>query len=125
VSSLPMRWAKEDIDLGEGVVIRAGDAILVNYLGHGRDPQVHENPHVYDIDRENKEHIAFGAGPHFCPGSRLARLAAHVAVPALFSRFPDIALAVAPEEIQPLHSFIANDVAALPVVLHQRAAKAA
>jgi cytochrome P450 len=125
VSSLPMRWAKEDIDLGDGVVLRAGDAILINYLGHGRDPRVHENPDVYDIDRENKEHIAFGAGPHFCPGARLARLAAHVAVPALFARFPDLALAVAPDEVRSLHSFIANDVAALPVALRHRVVKAA
>jgi cytochrome P450 len=125
VSSLPMRWAKEDIDLGEGVVIRAGDAILINYLGHGRDPNVHENPHVYDIDRADKEHIAFGAGPHFCPGARLARLEAHVAVPALFARFPGLALAVAPSDVGSLHSFIANDVAALPVLLRHRAAKAA
>ncbi|HEY0451327.1 cytochrome P450 [Actinophytocola sp.] len=125
VSSLPMRWAKEDIDLGEGVVIRKGDAILINYLAHGRDPEVHENPHVFDIDRADKEHIAFGAGPHFCPGARLARLEAAVAVPALFERFPDLALAVAPADVQSLHSFIANDVAALPVLLRHRAVKAA
>ncbi len=125
VSSLPMRWAKEDIDLGEGVVIRAGDAILVNYLAHGRDPQVHANPHVFDIDRADKEHIAFGAGPHFCPGADLARLAAHVAVPALFERFPGLALAVPPDDVQPLPSFIANDVAALPVLLRHSAARAA
>lgn len=118
VSSLPMRWAKEDIDLGEGVVIRKGDAILINYLAHGRDPEVHKNPGVFDIDREDKEHLAFGAGPHFCPGARLARLEAAVAVPALFERFPDLALAVPPNEVRPLHSFIANDVAALPVSLH-------
>jgi cytochrome P450 len=39
VGSLPMRWATEDIDLGEGVVLRAGDAILINYLAHGRGPR--------------------------------------------------------------------------------------
>ncbi|HEX2130705.1 MAG TPA: cytochrome P450 [Actinophytocola sp.] len=125
VASLPMRWAKEDIDLGEGVVIRAGDAILINYLAHGRDPAVHDDPGEFDIDRADKEHIAFGAGPHFCPGARLARLEAAVAVPALFERFPDLALAVAPADVQPLHSFIANDIAALPVLLRHRVADAA
>ncbi|MBQ1074787.1 cytochrome P450 [Micromonospora sp. C31] len=120
VAALPMRWAKEDIDLGEGVVIRAGDAILISYLAHGRDPAVHRDPEVFDIDRENKEHLAFGAGPHFCPGARLARLEAAVAVPALFARFPRLALAVPPEEIQPLRSFMANDVASLPVLLRHR-----
>ncbi|HEV2780407.1 MAG TPA: cytochrome P450 [Actinophytocola sp.] len=125
VSSLPMRWAKEDIDLGDGVVIRAGDAILINYLAHGRDPGLHANPDVYDIDRANKEHLAFGLGPHFCPGARLARLEAAVAVPALFDRFPNLALAVEPEQVEPLRSFIANDVAALPVLLRHHARNAA
>jgi cytochrome P450 len=117
VGSLPMRWAKEDIDLGEDVVIRAGDAILINFAAHGRDPGLHHDPGVFDIDRANKEHLAFGAGPHFCPGARLARLEAAVAVPALFDRFPKLALAVEPDEVEPLRSFIANDIAALPVYL--------
>jgi 2-hydroxy-5-methyl-1-naphthoate 7-hydroxylase len=125
VGSLPMRWAKEDIDLGEGVTIRAGDAILINYLAHGRDPNLHDDPDIFDIDRPSKEHLAFGLGPHFCPGARLARLEANVAVPALFARYPKLTLAVAPEEVAPLHSFIANDVAALPVLLRHEALKAA
>ncbi len=123
VGSLPMRWAKEDIDLGEGVIIRTGDAILINFGAHGRDPEVHDDPGVFDIDRADKEHLAFGAGPHFCPGARLARLEAAVALPALFDRFPQLALAVEPDQVEPLRSFIANDIAALPVFLrHKRAA---
>jgi cytochrome P450 len=125
VGHLPMRWAKEDIDLGEGVVIKKYDAIMISYLAHGRDPNVHENPEVFDIDRENKDHIAFGAGAHFCPGARLARLEAAVAVPALFNRYPNLALAVAPDEVEPLKSFMANDVASLPVLLNHTATKAA
>lgn len=117
VGHLPMRWAKEDIDLGEGVVIRKYDAIMISYLAHGRDPAVHENPEVFDIDRPNKDHIAFGAGPHFCPGARLARLEAAVAVPALFARYPNLKLAVEPDQVEPLRSFMANDVASLPVLL--------
>ncbi|MGH3309291.1 MAG: cytochrome P450 family protein [Streptomyces sp.] len=117
VMHLPMRWATEDIDLGEGVVVRAGDAILICYGAHGRDPGVHDDPGVFDIDREDKEHLAFGAGAHFCPGSRLARLEAQVALPALFDRFPRLALAVEPEDVEPRHTFIGNDVAALPVFL--------
>ncbi|MGN9809482.1 cytochrome P450 family protein [Micromonospora sp. BQ11] len=120
VMHLPMRWATEDIDLGEGVVIRRGDAILICYGGHGRDPAVHDDPGVFDIDRANKENIAFGLGAHFCPGSRLARLEAHVALTALFDRFPRLALACDPAEVEPRHTFIGNDVAALPVHLHGR-----
>lgn len=117
VMHLPMRWATEDIDLGEGVVIRTGDAILICYGAHGRDPGVHESPETFDIDREDKDHLAFGLGAHFCPGSHLARLEAQVALPALFDSFPELALAIAPEDIQPGQTFIGNDMVALPVHL--------
>ncbi|MFC7310173.1 cytochrome P450 [Streptomyces monticola] len=117
VMHLPMRWAVEDIDLGEGVLIRAGDAILICYGAHGRDPAVHADPGTFDIDRASKEHIAFGLGAHFCPGSRLARLEAQVALPALFERFPRLELAVAPDEIEPVPTFIGNGIGSLPVYL--------
>lgn len=117
VMHLPMRWATEDIDLGEGAVIRAGDAILICYGAHGRDPGVHHDPGTFDIDRKEKDHIAFGLGAHFCPGSRLALLEAGVALPSLFDRFPHLELAVGPDEIEPEHTFIGNGVTGLPVYL--------
>lgn len=120
VMHLPMRCAKEDIDLGEGVVIRRGDPIMIAFGAHGRDPKLHGEPGVFDIHRENKEHLAFGTGPHFCPGARLARLEVEVALPALFGRFPGLALAVKPEEVEAMPSFIANDVLTLPVLLRHR-----
>ncbi|MEU6672330.1 cytochrome P450 [Streptomyces sp. NPDC046727] len=120
VMHLPMRWAVEDIDLGEGVVIRAGDAILICYGAHGRDPEVHDDPATFDIDRESKDHLAFGLGAHFCPGSHLARLEARIALPALFDRFPRLALAVDPEDVPPGQTFIGNDISSLPVFLRHK-----
>ncbi|MFF4752074.1 cytochrome P450 family protein [Streptomyces sp. NPDC002514] len=120
VMHLPMRWAAEDIDLGEGVVIRAGDAILICYGAHGRDPQVHDDPAAFDIDRADKDHLAFGLGAHFCPGSHLARLEARIALPALFDRFPRLTLAVEPEDVPPGNTFIGNDISSLPVFLRHR-----
>ncbi|MDT0612764.1 cytochrome P450 family protein [Streptomyces lancefieldiae] len=117
VMHLPMRWATEDIDLGEGIVVRAGDAILICYGAHGRDPEVHEDPGTFDIDRADKNHLAFGLGAHFCPGSRLARLEARAALPALFARFPRLELAVPPEEVEPVPTFIGNGITSLPVYL--------
>ncbi len=117
VMHLPMRWATEDIDLGEGVVIRAGDAILICYGAHGRDPEVHEDPTTFYLDREDKDHLAFGLGAHFCPGSHLARLEARVALSTLFERFPHMSLAVSPEDVPPGQTFIGNDITSLPVLL--------
>ncbi|MFF3290920.1 cytochrome P450 [Streptomyces sp. NPDC003023] len=117
VMHLPMRWAIEDIDLGEGVTIRKGDAILIAYGAHGRDPQVHKDPETFDLDREDKDHLAFGLGAHFCPGSHLARLEALVALPALFDRFPHMRFAIDPQEIPHERTFIGNGLTSLPLLL--------
>ena len=39
----------------------------------------------FDIDREDKSHLAFGYGIHYCLGAPLARLEAEIALPALFA----------------------------------------
>ncbi|MEV0112684.1 cytochrome P450 [Streptomyces sp. NPDC050844] len=44
-------------------------------------------------------HAAFGHGPHFCVGSRLARLEAAIALPRLFDAFPGLQLTVDPEQL--------------------------
>ncbi|MGP4004147.1 cytochrome P450 [Streptomyces sp. 8N706] len=44
-------------------------------------------------------HAAFGHGPHFCVGSRLARLEATVALPLLFDTLPGLRLAADPSEL--------------------------
>jgi cytochrome P450 len=117
IMHMPLRYATADIDLGEGVVIRSGDAIIVGFGAHGRDPRVHESPESFDIDREDKSHLAFGYGVHYCLGAPLARLEAEVALPELFRRFPRLALEVSPEELSPHRSFIGNDMTAVPVRL--------
>jgi 2-hydroxy-5-methyl-1-naphthoate 7-hydroxylase len=114
---LPLRYATADLDLGDGCVIPAGDAILLCFGGHGGDSAVHESPTAFDIDRETKEHLAFGHGIHFCLGAPLARLEAAVALPRLFDRFPHLSLAVDADQLQPQRSFIALGNEALPVNL--------
>jgi cytochrome P450 len=121
IMHLPLRYATADIDLGEGVTIRRGEPIIIGYGAHGRDPGVHQAREVFDIDRADKSHLAFGYGIHYCLGAPLGKLEAQSALSALFARFPDISLAVDPEQLQSQPSFIGNDYRALPVHLHKTA----
>lgn len=117
VANLPLRYAVEDIELA-GVTIRQGEAILAGYAAAGRDPEVHgDTAGRFDLTRADKTHLSFGHGVHHCLGAPLARIEAEVALPALFGRFPDLALAVPADELEPVHSFISNGHATLPVRL--------
>ncbi|MEV5507857.1 cytochrome P450 family protein [Streptomyces orinoci] len=121
VAHFPLRYATEDIPLA-GTVIRRGEAILASYAAAGRDPDQHgPGADEFDANRAPTRHLAFGHGPHYCLGAAMARQEAEVALPALFQRFPGLELAVTPEELVPLPSFISNSVLELPVRLGQGA----
>ncbi len=115
VGHFPMRYALEDIDLGE-VVIPAGDGILASYAAAGRDPGHWEDADRFDLTRSPIRHLSLGHGPHFCIGSVLARLEAETALRELFTRFPGLRRAddVPP---RPIASFLSNSVSSLRVRL--------
>ena len=50
---------------------------------------VFENPATIDIRRSPNRHLAFGAGPHRCVGSHLARLELAIALEEWHRRIPD------------------------------------
>jgi cytochrome P450 len=117
LAHLPLRYAVEDIEL-DGVTIPKGEPILVNYSAVGRDPALHgDSARDFDLTRENKEHLSFGHGPHYCLGAGVARSVARIGLSSLFERFPDLALAVEPGQLQPLPTFIMNGHRSLPVLL--------
>lgn len=118
VPNMPLRFAVEDIDLGDAGTLRAGEAILACYGAAGRDPLVHgADAGRFDVTRASKEHLAFGYGVHHCLGAPLATLEAAVALPALFERYPDLTLAVEPGDLLPLESFVSNGYRAVPAWL--------
>ena len=39
-----------------------------------RDPEIFENPDEIDLERDNHQHLSFGAGIHHCLGSQIAML---------------------------------------------------
>jgi cytochrome P450 len=79
-----------------GQEIAAGDRLLAYKGAANRDPAVWTEPDRFDITRDHNEPpggaISFGNGIHFCIGAGVARLAGPIAVNALLSRFPDLAL---------------------------------
>jgi 2-hydroxy-5-methyl-1-naphthoate 7-hydroxylase len=117
LAHLPLRYAVTDIHL-DGVTIPQGDPILINYAAVGRDPALHgADAGRFDLTRENKEHLSFGYGPHYCLGASIARSVATIGLSSLFSRFPELNLAVDRQELTPLPTFIMNGHRALPVRL--------
>ncbi|MER6314299.1 cytochrome P450 [Streptomyces sp. NPDC001581] len=115
-----LRFAVEDIDMGEGVVIPQGDPILVSFGSVGRDPQLHgAGAERFDVTRETRgQHLSFGFGTHYCLGATLARAECAIAVERFFERFPEAELtAVEGGELPRVASFISNGLRELPVVL--------
>ncbi|MBF6545294.1 cytochrome P450 family protein [Nocardia brasiliensis] len=115
---VPLRYAVEDIHI-DGVTIAEGDPILISYVAANRDPHTYgPDADLFDAQRTNKSHLAFGYGVHRCLGAPLARLEAAIALPALFDRFPDMRVAAdSPAQLPTLNSFISNGHTTLPVHL--------
>ncbi|MGW5218638.1 cytochrome P450 family protein [Nocardia sp. NPDC004085] len=118
VTHLLMRFATEDIAVGD-TVIEKGEGVVMSYRAIGRDLAVHgEDADDFDVSRPTaNRHLAFGYGPHICPGAALARLEAGIALPALFARFPGLRFAVPVEQIRNLPVLTQNDLEAFPVYL--------
>jgi cytochrome P450 len=84
-----MRYPTEDIDLGDGLVVRAGEDINAFWAAANVDPTFFEDPLTVKLDRGRKDHMVFATGTHRCLGSHLARLELRLAVEELLTRIPD------------------------------------
>jgi cytochrome P450 PksS len=80
------------------------------------DPQAVEHPERLDLERQPNRHLAFGTGIHFCLGHQLARIEAICALQALFARWPQLELAVAPGQIRWLRRPGLRSIEKLPVM---------
>jgi cytochrome P450 len=75
-----------------GVEIRAGSVVTPMLGSANRDPDAYDDPEVFDIFRDPKQHVSFGTGPHLCLGMHLARMETRIALNALFDRLPNLRL---------------------------------
>ncbi|MFT4988406.1 MAG: cytochrome P450 [Acidimicrobiales bacterium] len=81
--------------------LNAGDKVVLWYGSGNRDELVFENPHDFDISRDNSGQIGFGGpGPHFCLGAHLARRQINLLFSELLTKLPDIAVVGEPDYLR-------------------------
>ncbi|WP_205695598.1 cytochrome P450 [Conexibacter sp. SYSU D00693] len=85
------RTANADYETG-GVTIPAGARVMLSFGAANRDPSTFEEPERFVLEREVKEHLAFGSGIHFCLGSHLARLETRIVLETLVERVARVEL---------------------------------
>jgi cytochrome P450 len=108
------RTAIADVEVGE-VLIRAGEGVLVVVAAANRDDSVFAEPDQFDIARQPRHHLAFGASIHQCIGHPLARAELQIVFDTLFSRVPSLRVAIPDEEIPYKYESLFFGVHALPV----------
>jgi cytochrome P450 len=86
------RVVTRDADFG-GCPMKAGDRAVLPTAAANRDPRAFTDADAFVIDRRPNRHIAFGAGPHRCLGSHLARLELRVALEEWHRRIPEYGIA--------------------------------
>lgn len=87
------RVALRDTTVG-GHRFPEGTAVVLLLAGANRDPQVFADPQRFDPHRENnRDHLAFSSGVHYCLGANLARIEGEIALRELYRRFPDLRVA--------------------------------
>jgi len=107
-----LRVAREDLVL-DGNAVAAGSLLLVGIGAANHDPDVFAEPERLDVTRDPNPHLAFGFGAHFCLGAPLARLEGEIALRALLTRFPRLALATEVPQYRP--NPVLRGLTALPV----------
>lgn len=108
------RYAREDVDLG-GVTIPRGSLVLVGVVSANTDGSQFADAERLDVGRTENRHLSFGLGPHYCLGAPLARLEGRIAIGALVRRFPELRLAVRPEELRWRPGILLRGLVSLPV----------
>lgn len=96
---VPARKAMKDAEV-LGCPIKAGDMVSFPLAAATRDEAAFENSKKVDIERTPNNHIAFGAGPHRCLGSHLARRELRIALEEWHKRIPEYRLAPDTELIE-------------------------
>jgi cytochrome P450 len=110
-----IRYAHEDVEIG-GVIIRAGEVVMLATVAANRDERAYADPERFDISRELPQpHVGFGYAIRYCLGASLARVELRAVFGSIFQRFPTLSLAVPYEELEPRSDRLTGGFTGLPV----------
>lgn len=110
------RFTLEPVPIG-GVTIPGHERVILATSSANLDPSRFGQASSLDIGRDATGHVTFGHGIHYCLGAPLARLEGEVAIGALITRFPRLALAVPESSLRWRASSLIHGLEALPLRL--------
>ena len=85
--AVPQRRIARDCSFA-GWDMKENESLVLYYPGANLDSREFAAPEKFDLTRENKVHLAFGAGVHRCLGAHLARVELQVLYQQLLKRLP-------------------------------------
>ena len=108
-----------DTTVGD-VAIPEGAKVAFGLASANRDASSYEDADAFRLDRPRaKDHLAFGGGPHVCPGAMLARLEGRVAIEVFLDRVATATVRHGYRR-EPVPVFWAHGPRRLPVTLTER-----
>jgi cytochrome P450 len=96
---MTLRFATTEVSLGEHR-LPAGSPVQVSLASANRDPSVYPEPDMWVLRRRFRAPLTFGAGPHHCLGSHLARVEIETLIHELTRRFESLEI-LSPAEPRP------------------------
>ena len=96
---IPARKVMADIEI-QGCPMKAGDMVNIPLNAATRDEAAFADATTVDITRKPNNHIGFGAGPHRCLGSHLARQELQIALEEWHKRIPNYRVAPGAEMLE-------------------------
>jgi len=92
-----LRFAQEQVELHQDVVVEKGEQIALLLGAANRDPGRFTDSDRFNPERTDANNVSLGAGLHFCVGAQLAKLELRIALSTLFKRLPKLSLAETPQ----------------------------
>ena len=98
------RLATQPVEIA-GTLIPENSRVEILIGSANRDQEKFADADKFDLDRRPNDHLAFGAGPHFCLGAHLARLETIAVLSAMLQRSADISRTTPHESVPYAASF--------------------